>query len=175
MSEIQDPILKKPSALERIPGWGADLDPRNRPGVPRELPSEVRNVRGPEIPRMIPKVKIHMSIEHPDLTPVFGTTCPPRGLSGLMRDFGYKFGEGRLARWMTLMAADRVDVIEGVLEDLVHARVPNTYRERGWDAPGADRERRRRNLHVGLAVAGVGLAVVGLAMLVRRSDGEDFD
>jgi hypothetical protein len=62
---------------------------------------------------------------------VFGTTCPPKGLSGLLRGVGYKFSEGRMARWLTLMFADRVDVIEGVLTDLLHLRLPNLVGEMG--------------------------------------------
>ena len=46
------------------------------------------------------------------LTPVFGTCQPPRGLSGLMRRAGYKIPEHKAGRWMTLLLADRVDVWE---------------------------------------------------------------
>jgi hypothetical protein len=52
-------------------------------------------------------------------------------LSGAIRDVGYKFSEGRLARWMTLILADRVNVVEDVLGDLVQGRVPNIPKEMG--------------------------------------------
>ncbi|MBV9495386.1 MAG: hypothetical protein JOZ54_14150, partial [Acidobacteria bacterium] len=88
----------------KVPGWGADLDPANRPAVPKEKPSSVRNVRGDvPIPRQTTDVKIFQSVEHPDLTPVFGTTCPPRGLSGMIREYAYQFSEGRLQHWLALM------------------------------------------------------------------------
>jgi hypothetical protein len=45
----------------------------------------------PPITQQVPKIKIHKSTEHGQLTPVFGTSCPPHGLSGMIRDFGYKF------------------------------------------------------------------------------------
>src|SRR5687767_9337143 len=70
-----------------IPGWGSDLEPGRRPGVPRDKAPDI----GPEslyppIMQQVPRVKIHKSTEHARLTPVFGTTCPPRGLSGGLRD-----------------------------------------------------------------------------------------
>jgi hypothetical protein len=50
------------------------------------------------------------SNEHKFLTPVFGTSCPRRGLSGVMRKYAYRrFSEARAAHWLLLMAADRVD------------------------------------------------------------------
>ena len=38
------------------------------------------------IQQQVARVKIHKSIEHGKLTPVFGTSCPPKGLSGLIRE-----------------------------------------------------------------------------------------
>jgi hypothetical protein len=46
------------------------------------------------------------------LTPVFGTSCPPRGLSGMMRTAAYKIPDHFTSRWLVLLAADRVDVLE---------------------------------------------------------------
>jgi hypothetical protein len=115
-----------------IPGWGSDLDPARRPGVPRDKAPTLGVERlYPAIEPQPAKVKIHKSTEHGRLTPVFGTSCPPRGLSGAIRDVGYKFSEGRLSRWMTLMVADRVNVVEDVLQDLAHLRVPNLSKEMG--------------------------------------------
>jgi hypothetical protein len=115
-----------------IPGWGSDLDPKMRPGVPRDKAPELGiETLYPAIEQQVPKVKIHKSTEHGRLTPVFGTSCPPRGLSGRLRDFGYTFSEGRLARWLTLMFADRVNVVEDVLSDLAQLRVPNLPKEMG--------------------------------------------
>ena len=115
-----------------IPGWGSDLDPKMRPGVPRDKAPEL-GVESlyPPMPQQVPRIKIHKSTEHARLTPVFGTSCPPVGLSGRMRDFGYRFSEGRLLRWMTLLFADRVDVVEGLLHDLARGKVPNIPKEMG--------------------------------------------
>jgi hypothetical protein len=115
-----------------IKGWGSDLDPKVRPGVPRDKAPELGvEVLYPPIEQQYPRVKIHKSTEHGRLTPVFGTSCPPIGLSGLMRDIGYTYSEGRLARWMTLMAADRVNVVEDLLSDLAQGRIPNVLKEMG--------------------------------------------
>jgi hypothetical protein len=141
-----------------VKGWGADLDPANRPAVPKEKPSDVTTPYGAMQEKQIPEIRIHQSIEHEQLTPVFGTSCPPRGLSGRLRDFAYTYSEGALTHWLTLMLADRVDVLEGTFEDLAHGHLPNTYKERGWTAPGSSRERWRRNARV----AGGVLAIAAL-------------
>jgi len=118
-----------------IVGWGVDLDPRNRPGVPKEN----FNPRGtgahwdfPE--RQIPRYRREMSTEHKFLTPVFGTVCPPKGLSGVLRRFAYKLSEGRLAHWNLLVLADRVDVIESRIGALFRLRPDNAVSEIGLKA-----------------------------------------
>lgn len=150
-----------------VQGWGADLDPSLRPAVPKEKPSSVLTVRGVLPSRQFTGVKIHRSIEHPDLTPVFGTTCPPRWLSGKLRDIAYTLSEDRLSRWMTLLAADRVDVVENIFVDLFHGRIPNIFKERGWksELTHADTQRKIRNV----AVIGVGVgAALGAFWLAKR-------
>lgn len=115
-----------------IRGWGSDLDPNRRPGVPRDKAPQLGiELLYPPIEQQVPRIKIHKSTEHGRLTPVFGTSCPPAGLSGRLRDFAYRFSEGRLSRWMTLMFADRVNVVEDLLRDLQHGRVPNIPKEMG--------------------------------------------
>jgi hypothetical protein len=115
-----------------IPGWGSDLDRSRRPGVPRDAaPGIGVESLYPPIPRQSPKATIHKSTEHGRLTPVFGTSCPPRGLSGRLRDVAYRFSEGRLAHWLTLMFADRVDVVENTASELLSLRVPNVVKEMG--------------------------------------------
>jgi hypothetical protein len=115
----------------RIPGWGADLDPKDRPSVPQEK-SEPTGAhwnfpeRQPEIwPR-------ERSIEHRFLTPVFGTSAPPKGLSGVMRRYAYaRYSEARAAHWLILLAADRVDAIESHLVSFVTLRPDNPITETG--------------------------------------------
>lgn len=164
---VPNPTVKPPQNGTSSFGYGVDADPARRPMVPMELPSDVTAVRGPVGARQVPNMKIHKSTEHPDLTPVFGTSCPPRGLSGKLRDFAFTYSEGRMPHWLILLLADRIDVVEGMIEDVTHGKIPNTYKERGWDAPGATQERMRRNTHVATAV-GVGLAIGAAVMLWPR-------
>ena len=115
-----------------IKGWGSDLDRAKRPGVPRDkAPQLGAEALYAPIEQQEPKVKIHKSTEHARLTPVFGTSCPPAGISGAIRDFAYRFSEGRLARWLALMFADRVDVVEGIVGDLAKGHIPNVPKEMG--------------------------------------------
>jgi len=115
-----------------IAGWGSDLDPAIRPGVPRDKAPELGSESlYANIPQQRAAITIHKSTEHARLTPVFGTSCPPSGLSGKMRDAAYRHSEGKFQRWLTLMLANRVDVVEGVIGDLARLRVPNVVREMG--------------------------------------------
>ena len=63
----------------RIPGWGVDLDPKDRPSVPKERFDPSATGAHCDFPERQPE-KWHRerSIEHKFLTPVFGTSCPPK-------------------------------------------------------------------------------------------------
>ena len=90
----------------RIPGWGADLDPKDRPAVPRERFDPGATGAHWDFPERQPeRWPRERSVEHKFLTPVFGTSCPPRGLSGAIRKYAYRFSEGRAAHWLLLIAA----------------------------------------------------------------------
>src|SRR4051794_4953285 len=97
----------------RIPGWGADLDPQDRPSVPKLQLDPGRTGAHWEFPERQPEHRPReRSIEHRFLPPVFGTAQPTKGLSGALRKVAYaKYSEGRAAHWLLLMAADRVDVV----------------------------------------------------------------
>jgi hypothetical protein len=150
---------------DRIKGWGSDLDPEVRPGVPRDKAPELGNelLYPSDIPQQEATVRIHKSTEHARLTPVFGTSCPPRGISGMMRDAAYKHSEGKFARWLTLMAADRVDVVEDVVGDLARLRVPNLVKEMGLKS---EWEHNRNGLITKVAVGAIALAA--LMVLTRK-------
>ncbi len=104
----------------RIPGWGADLDPHDRPSVPRLQRQPDLTGAHWEFPERQPeRWPRERSIEHEFLTPVFGTSCPPRGLSGVVRRHAYKrYSEGRAAHWLLLMAGDRIDSVESSVRSL---------------------------------------------------------
>ncbi len=117
----------------RIPGWGVDLDPKDRPSVPKLQLREDRTGAHWDFPdRQAEKWPRERSIEHKFLTPVFGTSCPPRGISGALRRFSYRrYSEGRAAHWLLLLAADRVDAWEQHLRSLVTARPDNPVTQTG--------------------------------------------
>jgi hypothetical protein len=117
----------------RIPGWGADLDPNDRPSVPKlQLDPELAVAQETFPDRQPENWPRERSIEHQFLTPVFGTAQPPKGLSGRMRKLAYaRYSEGQAAHWLMLMAADRVDTIESTLASFVTMRPDNIVTETG--------------------------------------------
>ena len=126
-------IAKDPS---QIKGWGVDTDPKNDPTYPMKHRSDGEHAgysweRPPQQPIT---TEILHSIERPNVTSVFGTSTPPSGLSGSIRRFAFRYSESSYGHWLPLMLADRVSVVEGVLDDLKHGRVPNVFAELGWKA-----------------------------------------
>jgi hypothetical protein len=116
----------------RIPGWGADLDPKDRPAVPQERFDPELSGAHWDFPERQPELwPRERSVEHKFLTPVFGTTCPPRGISGVLRRYAYRYSEGRAAHWLILLAADRVDAGEHHLKSLLTLRPDNPITETG--------------------------------------------
>ena len=117
----------------RIPGWGVDLDPNDRPSVPRERFDPTLSGAHWDFPERQPeKWPRERSIEHQFLTPVFGTSCPPKGLSGVMRKLAYaRFSEARAAHWMILVAADRVDATGSHLRSFMTLRPDNPVTQSG--------------------------------------------
>ncbi len=118
----------------RIPGWGVDLDPKDRPSVPKlQFQEDLSGAHWGEFPDRQPETwPRERSIEHAQLTPVFGTSCPPRGLSGAIRKLSYaRYSEGRAAHWLLLILADRVDAWEHHLRSLATLRPDNPITETG--------------------------------------------
>jgi hypothetical protein len=117
----------------RIPGWGADLDPKDRPSVPRLQLQEDLSGAHWEFPERQPeKEPRERSIEHGFLTPVFGTAQPLKGLSGVIRRFSYrKYSEARAAHWLLLVVADRVDAWEEHLRSFATLSPDNPVTETG--------------------------------------------
>jgi hypothetical protein len=117
----------------RIPGWGVDLDPKDRPSVPMERFDPGLNGAHWEFPERQPeRWPRERSIEHKFLTPVFGTSCPPRGLSGMIRRYSYRrYSEARAAHWLLLLAADRVDAVESTLGSFLTRHPDNPVTETG--------------------------------------------
>lgn len=116
---LQDPAMGRRHDPATIPGWGADLDPGKRPAQPKERrpPRLEHPPRGqPEQQRS--EVLVLHSTERPGVTPVFGTSVPPSGLSGVIRRRAFRRSENDVRHWLMLMVADRVNVVEGMVQDL---------------------------------------------------------
>jgi hypothetical protein len=127
------PTLKKSAEDLRaqIPGWGADLDPADRPSYPREQPGIETGAHWDFPERQPEKWPRERSVEHAFLPPVFGTSTPPAGVSGAIRKYAYKYSEGRTAHWLLLIAADRVDAWEHHLKSFATLRPDNPVTETG--------------------------------------------
>lgn len=161
-----------PEDFRSINGWGADLDPANRPMSQKEFPSAVRTARGTVTAWQEPTHRIHMSNEQPNLTPVFGTSCPPRGLSGMLRDYAYQFGEGTNRHWMTLILADRIDIMESMVIDALRGRPDNIIAEKAWPTRIKYKKGGGERSAASLVMVGAAaLSVVALgAMFTMRDD-----
>ena len=147
-----------------VTGWGVDSNPDNDPTYPMRDRSKED---GPGMawsrpPLQTPHVEILRSIEHNRLPAVLGTSTPPSGFSGVIRRVAFRYSESQWAHWLMLMAADRVNVVEGVVDDLARGRVPNVPAEMGARAELAHN---RSGLAGKLALTG---AAIGLGILVAR-------
>ena len=119
-----------------IPGWGVDYDAKNDPTYPYRDRSRDDGLRQDweRPPLQTSEVEILQSIEHKRRPAVFGTSTPPRGLSGMIRRLAFRWSESNWLHWLMLMGADRVDVVEGVVTDLARGKVPNIPAEMGVKA-----------------------------------------
>ena len=117
----------------RIPGWGVDLDPADRPSHPKLNYAPDSTGAHWDFPERQPeKWPRERSVEHAFLTPVFGTAQPPKGLSGAIRKLAYaRFSEARLAHWMLLVVGDRVDAWEEHLRSFASTRPDNPITQTG--------------------------------------------
>jgi hypothetical protein len=124
-----------PEKYAHIQGWGADLDHANRPAYPRErTPPRLEGVHWDHPEQQPRHVEVLHSTERPGITSVFGSTLPPSGLSGHLRRLAFRHSENDLRHWLLLLLADRVNVGEGLVDDLSRGHVPRLYNEMGGRA-----------------------------------------
>ncbi|MGY1773576.1 hypothetical protein [Blastococcus sp. SYSU D00813] len=171
----------------RIPYWGVDLDPADRPSVPKLQWQEGFSGAHWEVPDQQPErhgPREH-SIEHAAVTPVFGTAQPLHGVSGAIRRLAYsRFSEARLAHWLLLVAGDRVEATGAHLRSLATLRPDNPITETGvlTEASAHPVASRRGRVDVrhqtvdpvlvaGPWVAGAAVAWLGTRRLVRAVRG----
>lgn len=155
------PVRLDPSS---IPGWGVDADPENDPTYPyRDRDGDDHSGTWVRPPVQNPGVEILQSIEHIRRPAVVGTSTPPSGLSGAIRRAAFGWSESNLLHWMLLLGADRINVVEGLLQDLGRGKLPNVPAEMGIRA---ELRHNRSGLLKKVAIAG---GVIGLAAFLRSS------
>lgn len=119
-----------------IPGWNMDADPKNEPTYPMKnyTGDDHQRVHWERPPQQPVSVEILKSNEHPRVPAAFGTVSPPSGLSGQIRRFAFNYSESSFKHWLPLVLADRVNMIEGIVDDIRRGHFPNIIKERGWYA-----------------------------------------
>jgi hypothetical protein len=134
-TQEEEIIMKSATDYSHIQGWGADLDPQDRPGYPMErMPPRLSGVHWDQPEQQEQKIEILHSNERPNITPIFGTSTPPSGLSGTIREAAFKYSENDLRHWLLLLFADRINVCEGLVDDLNKGHIPHILDEMGWKA-----------------------------------------
>ncbi len=149
-----------------VVGWGVDADPENDPTYPmRDRSQDSKGGMDWNRPTLQSQtVEVLRSTEHNRRTAVYGTSTPPKGISGAIRRQAFKKSEGKWSHWLMLLAADRINVVEGIGQDLAHGKVPNIPAEMGvrseiqYNMPGLVRK---------TVVAGAAVAV--LYALIRST------
>jgi hypothetical protein len=119
----------------KIAGWGVDADPQNDPTYSyRDRSADDHSGQWRRPAQQEAEVELLHSIEHKQTPAVFGTASPPKWISGWMRRLAFRWSESNWAHWMILMGADRVNMVEGLVEDLARGKVPNIPKEMGVPA-----------------------------------------
>jgi hypothetical protein len=83
-----------------------------------------------------------------------------------MRRLAFRWSESNWAHWLLLIAADRVNMVEGLVEDLGRGHIPNIPKEMGVPA---EWRHNKTGLMKKLAVAGVIGGAATALVLSRRS------
>lgn len=161
--------MKKTAAdFAHIPGWGIDADPKNEPTYPlRHRTGEEHDGRSWIRPtQQVLDQEILRSTERPNYTAVVGNSVPPSGLSGLIRRFAFKFSENEYPHWLPLIAADKINVVEGLIDDLMHGTLPNIWAEKGYNS-----EWKHRPKTLVVKLAAVTAVAAGVVFLLLPKNG----
>lgn len=142
-------------------GWGMDADPKNDPTYPmKNRTNEEHKGYSWERPtQQFVDMEILHSTERPNITAVFGTSAPPSGLSGMIRRYAFRYSENHYGHWLPLILADRINMVEGVVDDLKKGHIPNVFAERGWNAEW------KYNRKAAVTKIAVGVALTALIVL----------
>jgi len=155
--------MPTPFTHPEIQGWAEDADPSVRPAVPRERLPQRLDVPWSEPEAQLVDIPVLVSSERTRVSKIFGTSAPPSGVSGLVRKLAFTYSEGDVRHWLLLLVADRINVVEGLVDDVVHLHPPNIFKEMGWKA-----EFKHRPLVAVAKSAGVAAAVGGALYLLFR-------
>ena len=149
-----------------------DADPRNEPTYPMKkyTGDDHKRLNWERPPLQEPTVEVLKSNERPTLSAVIGTSTPPSGLSGAMRRYAFRYSESSYGHWLPLVLADRINVVEGIIDDLRRGHIPNLIAERGWGAEWKyNRKAFTRKLVIGSAVtAGIIVLLLSRKKLKHR-------
>jgi hypothetical protein len=160
------PLYRGKRDVSGVEGWGVDLDHSRRPAYPKERIPPRLEVPWDDPEPQKQKVEVLVSVEHVKRPPVFGSVQPPSGLSGALRRVAFKWAEADIRHWLTLIMADRINVVEGVVDDLAHGHIPNVFAEMGWKAK---MKYNKRGFLTKVGVMSV-IAVAGIYFLTRNKD-----
>lgn len=156
LSQVIDPA--------EVNGWGADADTKNDPTYPMRDRSADNAVRmtWKRPPQQQSDVEVLQSVEYNRQPAVFGTSTPPSGLSGMVRRSAFAYSESDWRHWLMLLGADRINMVEGLVEDLGRGHVPNVPAEMGMGAEWRhDRDGLIRKVAIAATVTLVAAALLG--------------
>lgn len=150
-----------------VKGWAVDADPRNDPTYPyRDRSGDTaKSMDWERPPQQPPVVEVLRSIEHNRLPAVFGVSAPPSGLSGMIRRTAFTYSESDWRHWLMLLGADRINMVEGIADDLSRGRIPNLPAEMGLRA---EWQHNRAGLLRKAAIAAT-MSAVAVALLRSRN------
>ena len=162
-----------PVDVSAIPGWGVDANPENDPTYPYRDRSRDEGLSSDwkRPPQQSSEVEILQSIEHIRTPAVYGTAVPPSGVSGMIRRGAFRWSESNWLHWLLLMGADRVNVVEGLVQDLARAKIPNIPAEMGVRS---EWKHNKKGLATKLAVGGA-VAALAYVLISRRGREEGRD
>lgn len=147
-----------------VNGWGVDADPRNDPTYPMRDRSGEPGSHWTHPKAQRTDIEVLQSVEYDRRPAVFGTSVGPSGLSGMVRRAAFGYSESDWRHWLMLLGADRINMVEGIVDDLTHGRLPNLPAEMGARAE----MRHNRQGMVKKVAIGAGIAVVAVAILGRN-------
>lgn len=153
----------------QVNGWGIDADPENDLTYPMKKRNngEHAGYSWQRPPQQPVEVEVLHSNERPNMSAAVGTSTPPAGASGMIRRSAFKYSESSYGHWLPLMLADRVGVVEGVLDDLTHGHIPNVPGEIGMKA---EWKYNRKGVVAGVLIGAIVASATIIYLQNRRED-----